>query len=281
MIFQKYFSPEAAAKAGMDPTRFPQTDDEVQKAEETIARELNKLSIEEHEKIIFDIHGIATTITTVTPFTCTDCDTDKKPFCFGECDDSSSGSSSASAESISSSTRAACPDSEEDASFLQKKLAELDLDVKSMLMDQERIPFDAYLKAKKRNEDYVTGRAFRVMCLRAERMEVKSAAELVLQHFQVKQELFGDGDVLGREVRLSDLSADEKEILKLGDMQVLPTRDAAGRTILVYRCRKYSSLESLVRQCADCVILAVDSRHFIQVALCCRHDVTGTLSIVV
>ena len=46
-----------------------------------------------------------------------------------------------------------------------------------------------------------------------------------------KKELFGSGEILGREIRLSDLSEDDMETLESGFMQVLPTRDAAGRSI--------------------------------------------------
>ena len=38
---------------------FPQTDDEVRKAQEALAKDLEKLSLVEHERVLFDVHGIA------------------------------------------------------------------------------------------------------------------------------------------------------------------------------------------------------------------------------
>lgn len=247
-MIQKYFSPDAAAKAGMDPTRFPQTDEEVQRAEETIARELEKLSMEEHEKIIFDIHGIPTTTTTVTNASgLSDCFYDDDLFGSSKAAEMTPTSNSGAPNVLPSNI---CVDPNDDEGFLQAKMDEMDGEIKS-LMDQKCVAFDSYLQARDWNEKYVTSRSLRLMCLRAESMNVQSAAELLLQHFQVKAELFGHGEVLGRDVRLSDLSSEEREILNLGNMQILPTRDAAGRAILIYRCRKYCNLESLVRNRAS------------------------------
>lgn len=233
-MLQKYFSLEMAARAGMDPTRFPRTDDEVQKAEEIIARELDKLSIEEHEKILFDMHGIPINETTHSS---------------SRYDKSLSFDLSGSESSIATrSTSSLYSYSEEDHSQLQESLESLEREIQS-LMDKNCVQCDAYVQAKEWNEKYVCGEAFHLMCLWAKQMQPQPAAELLLQHFQVKRELFGnEPSLLGRDVYLSDLSAEEQDILRLGNMQLLPTQDAAGRTILVYRCRKYPSIESLVRR---------------------------------
>lgn len=48
---------ELAQSAGLKG--FPQTDDELRKAQDALAKDLEKLSLDEHERALFDIHGIA------------------------------------------------------------------------------------------------------------------------------------------------------------------------------------------------------------------------------
>lgn len=48
---------ELAQAAGIKG--FPKTDEEVRKAQEALAKDLEKLSLDEHEKVLFDVHGIA------------------------------------------------------------------------------------------------------------------------------------------------------------------------------------------------------------------------------
>ena len=91
---------------------------------------------------------------------------------------------------------------------------------------------EAYTQAKYLNDEYVTDRAFRTMFLRSENYDPKKAGEKLILHFHMKREIFGSGDVLAREIRLSDLSEEDMKVLESGFMQVLPTRDAAGRSII-------------------------------------------------
>jgi len=48
-------------KAGLPLDRFPSTTDEIERAENAVAQAFNELSMDEHEKIIFDVHGFAKT----------------------------------------------------------------------------------------------------------------------------------------------------------------------------------------------------------------------------
>mmetsp|Transcript_77760 Transcript_77760/g.116955 ORF Transcript_77760/g.116955 Transcript_77760/m.116955 type:complete len:513 (+) Transcript_77760:269-1807(+) len=107
----------------------------------------------------------------------------------------------------------------------------------------------AYLEAKYLNEEYVTDRAFRLMFIRSEKYDPKLAAVRLITHFAIKQDLFGSGEILGREIRLSDLSQDDMTSLESGFMQVLPTRDAAGRSIFCVAPshKKYKTPENLAR----------------------------------
>ncbi|CAB9531224.1 Transfer protein [Seminavis robusta] len=96
----------------------------------------------------------------------------------------------------------------------------------------------AYEKAKYLNEEYVMDKDFRVIFLRSDEFDAKSAAQRFVQHFEVKRELFGDGPPLARNLLMSDLSEDDMKVLKSGAWQLLPERDAAGRLVLV-QCPGY------------------------------------------
>ena len=50
---------DLAEKAGLPVDRFPSSEDEVERAENVLAQAMGELSVEEHEKIIFDVHGFS------------------------------------------------------------------------------------------------------------------------------------------------------------------------------------------------------------------------------
>ena len=105
---------------------------------------------------------------------------------------------------------------------------------------------DAYEIALKMYPTYVKDRKFLLKFLRAEKFDCNQAAHRLVRHFEEKLSLFGE-ELLGREIRLSDLSADgDMDSFKSGFMQVLPNRDASGRKIVFYYkaitgCYKYRS----------------------------------------
>ena len=90
----------------------------------------------------------------------------------------------------------------------------------------------SYEKALEMNPTFVTSEKFRLQFLRAESFHCKNAAKRVVLHFRQKEELFGSGEVLGRDVRLSDMSPKDREGIAQGIVQVLPTADVAGRAVL-------------------------------------------------
>jgi len=53
------FSTHLVEKAGLPIDRYPSTADEIDRAENAIVQALGELSIEEQEKIVFDVHGFA------------------------------------------------------------------------------------------------------------------------------------------------------------------------------------------------------------------------------
>jgi len=174
------FTPELARSAGLADYRFPATNEEADIAEQVLSKELEKLSLEEHEKLLFDIHGIART------------------------------------------------QEEDEGESLGKKLKALD----DALNKMKRKKKEAYEQAKFLNRAYVESKGFRLMFLRAECFNPKAAAQTIVTHFEIKRRIFGDGEVLARDVRQDDLNEEDLAKLNDGFLQVLPERDAAGRTII-------------------------------------------------
>ena len=94
---------------------------------------------------------------------------------------------------------------------------------------------DAFLEAQLLNPNYVNGKEFRLMFVRRysnledNQFDVRQAAEKLIVHFGVKKMIFGNGEILGRDVRLSDLSKDDIDAMHTGAYQTLPIRDISVR----------------------------------------------------
>eukprot|EP00934_Nitzschia_sp_Nitz4_P007116 Nitzschia sp. Nitz4//scaffold44_size153857//139141//140676//NITZ4_002748-RA/size153857-augustus-gene-0.30-mRNA-1//-1//CDS//3329552238//7106//frame0 len=173
-----FSDPEAMVRAGLRPDRFPQDANEHQKAEELLAQELSKLSIQEQERAMFDLHGLP-------------------------------------------------QDHHDDPQNVDDYLQEME---KEILKIENR---EAYDLAKYLNPEYVTNRGFRLMFLRGDFFDAKLAAERIVYHFEMKKLLFGSGDILARDVRMSDLNEDDMAALEAGFVQLLPSRDISGRVVVV------------------------------------------------
>ena len=132
------FAPEIAKSLGfVETNRFPKTEEELELAESILANSLEKLSLQEREKIIFDKHGLPL----------------KR---------------------------------HEDPVNVQEILQELDQELQS-IQDHDK---QAYLEAEQMNPNYVKNAHFRLLFLRCEDFHVPDAAKLIVQHFEVKKELF-------------------------------------------------------------------------------------------
>ena len=68
---RRAFSRELAEKNGLALDRYPANDDEARVAAEVLASDLERLSVEEQEKLVFDIHGLPC----INPATEGDCST--------------------------------------------------------------------------------------------------------------------------------------------------------------------------------------------------------------
>ena len=110
-----------------------------------------------------------------------------------------------------------------------------DIDALLGLLEVEirRIPVKpAYEQAKYLNEAYVMGRDFRLSFLRCDNFDTKLASQRIVKHFEVKKTWFGDGPLLARDIRISDLNEETLVALKAATHQLLPVRDVAGRLVV-------------------------------------------------
>ena len=82
----------------------------------------------------------------------------------------------------------------------------------------------AYDKAISLDANYVRNKRFRLMFLRGEEYDTKKAAMRILSHFRIKSEFFSE-TLLARDIKLKDLSDDDREALYAGSFQFLGVRD--------------------------------------------------------
>ena len=172
-------------------------------AEKLLTKEMETMSLVEHEKILFDIHGIALV-------------------------------------------------DEDDPADLPLRLEQVETEIQKI----RRKP--AYDRAKYFDEAYVQGDSFRLRFLRSDYFRSTVAAQRIVRHFQIKQELFGDGPILARDIVMSDLLPEDLRALESGFVQILPARDAAGRSIVsiapMHRpenCSVESCVSSQRKHCAQ------------------------------
>jgi hypothetical protein len=106
----------------------------------------------------------------------------------------------------------------------------------------------AYDQAEQISKVYVTDQKLRLQFLRAEYFNARKAAHRLVSFMEGKLHFFGP-EVLARPIYLSDLDDDDFESLKSGFRQLLPSRDRAGRAILLHYLRQdiYRRPENMVR----------------------------------
>lgn len=82
---------------------------------------------------------------------------------------------------------------------------------------------------------YTLDPGFLIGFLRAERFDAALAAQRLVLHFQVKQELFGN-ERLGREILLEDIRQEEDDwdCMQRGFLQILCKRDFSGRQVVFF-----------------------------------------------
>ena len=124
---------------------------------------------------------------------------------------------------------------EELPDVIQAKLVEMD-EILAKLDPMQRGAFD---EAVKRNPIYV--QQFRLAFLRAGAYDAVKAAQRMAAHFISRRVLFGTDEVLGRDIKLSDLSAwsEDVPLIESGTLQLLKHPDSAGRSIILICAGKF------------------------------------------
>jgi len=113
---------------------------------------------------------------------------------------------------------------DETPTFVEECLLQFD---KELSRISEKAAYDI---AEQQNKAYVVDGKFRLMFLRATCFHPRKAAIRMVAFFEGKLRLFGR-ETLTRQLKWSDMEADDRACLKAGHVQVLPSRDQSGRPI--------------------------------------------------
>lgn len=117
----------------------------------------------------------------------------------------------------------------------------------------ERQADPTYLRALSRSRGYVEDHAFRLMFLRSKLYDGKQAARQMVNFLRNQETYFG-AHTLGRDIAVTDLEEEDKQILASGIFHIQTERDKAGRMVIYLFndmfLRKYK-IESMVRNSID------------------------------
>jgi hypothetical protein len=108
----------------------------------------------------------------------------------------------------------------------------------------------AYQQALSLNSQYVHDRDFRLKFIRADLYNIPRAVERFMAYLDVTVDHFGT-DVLLRPVMQNDLTRLEFEVMRKGGLQILSSRDRAGRLVIVYQGVMHAEgldMKSMVRR---------------------------------
>ncbi len=102
--------------------------------------------------------------------------------------------------------------------------------------------------ARDRFPSFFEDEAFRLQFLRVDAFNAKRACNRLVRHYEKKIELFGP-DLLGRKIRLDDLSEEDMKFMYSGGIEVLPAKDRGGRHVMFssHRNWKYKNVKNVVR----------------------------------
>jgi hypothetical protein len=122
------------------------------------------------------------------------------------------------------------------------KFAELEAEIQRITLKA------AYKQALSISEEYVRDRSFLLKFLRADSFNAANAARRLVSFFEQKNKIFGE-DKLVKDITLSDLSAEDLEVLENGHMAFLPKRDMSGRVVFcnIRSRERFTTTNNLVR----------------------------------
>jgi hypothetical protein len=125
----------------------------------------------------------------------------------------------------------------------------------------------AYEVAEGQSKSYVHDRAFRLSFLRSCEYNGKKAARLLVEQMETKRHLFGD-EVMGRDIRLSDLAPDDMATLRSGGIQFLRERDSAGRLVVYINMASLKFKEAKSFVSSNSVHHALSDYHRVPTNIC-------------
>jgi hypothetical protein len=91
----------------------------------------------------------------------------------------------------------------------------------------------AYRLASSMSKEYTSSKRLRLMFLRAESFDPPNAASRMVRFFDEKYELFG-AEKLTKDITLADMDPDDITTIENGLIQVLPSKDGAGRNVICF-----------------------------------------------
>eukprot|EP00934_Nitzschia_sp_Nitz4_P003942 Nitzschia sp. Nitz4//scaffold85_size83877//73797//75371//NITZ4_005241-RA/size83877-augustus-gene-0.155-mRNA-1//1//CDS//3329559173//3932//frame0 len=134
--------------------------------------------------------------------------------------------------------------------FLMEKLMAFETELEQLRMgEHHRQSLEAFMNAEQRSKSFVDNPTFRLSFLRTRDWDVSEAVACFARHFDLKQYLFGD-EKLTKMISVDDLRLEDMKVFREGNFQILPTRDRAGRAVVIWinTGQVYHSIESLARQ---------------------------------
>ena len=133
---------------------------------------------------------------------------------------------------------------EENITMVQNRLKLFELEI-DKIKPSSKVAYD---RAKARIPEYVTDTEFQLMFLRADQFKVQKAATRIVQHFDMKLDLFGE-DKLARAIAIEDLNSEDQASLQCGSVQFLEARDLRGRKVVCSfpEVMQYKSEQNFVR----------------------------------
>lgn len=145
--------------------------------------------------------------------------------------------------------------------FVKDKLKELD-DELVRTSSWNKI---AYLQAEANDKEFVRCLKLRLKFLRTYAFDVKKTAAHLCLFFEQKLQTFGR-ELLTKDIKLSDMDANDIRCLESGKYQLAPQRDRAGRVlfacIMANESNDGGSMEQVARsrvsQTVDCVDLTIE-----------------------
>jgi hypothetical protein len=120
----------------------------------------------------------------------------------------------------------------EDPEMVAQRLEEMETHLQK-LKGKRGVPSSAFELAESKSPSYCKDSTFRLKFLRSERFHAKKAAGRIIRFFDFKRMLFGD-DKICKAITMEDLEPDDVVAMKKGFLQVLPSRDRAGRKVSIF-----------------------------------------------